>query len=88
VIAGDISGGRGRSAPEGTLDTIFQAINIMYAKVAAAQVARADVVIRPEVSEIAAGDFTKRREAILSGEAAARAALPQIRALLGEPGGG
>jgi hypothetical protein len=34
---------------------------------------------------IVSGDFTKRHEAILEGEKAAQAALPKIRALLGEP---
>jgi len=82
VIAVDISGGVDGSIPEGTLDTIFHSINIMYSKIAADQVARADVVIRPRVGHIASGDFTKRHEAILEGEKAAQAALPRIRALL------
>jgi len=42
------------------------------------------VVIKPKVGSIASGDFTKRHEAILEGEKAAQAALPKIRALLGE----
>jgi len=84
VIAVDISGGVADVTPETTLDTIFQAINIMYSKIAAAQLSRADVVIRPNVGYIASGDFTKRHEAILEGEKAAQAALPKIRALLGE----
>jgi NTE family protein len=84
VIAVDISGGVADVTPETTLDTIFQAINIMYSKIAAAQLSRADVVIRPNVGNIASGDFTKRHEAILEGEKAAQAALPKIQALLGE----
>ena len=86
VIAVDISGGVADVTPETTLDTIFQAINIMYSKIAAAQLSRADVVIRPNVGYIASGDFTKRHEAILEGEKAAQEALPKIRAVLGEPG--
>jgi NTE family protein len=85
VIAVDISGGVAGATPETTLDTIFQAINIMYSKISADQVARADVVIRPKVEHIASGDFTKRHEAILEGERAAQDALPKIRTLLGEP---
>ncbi|MDA8178698.1 MAG: patatin-like phospholipase family protein [Deltaproteobacteria bacterium] len=84
VIAVDISGGVSGSVPETTLDTIFQAINIMYSKIDAAQLSRADVVIRPKVGDIASGDFTKRHEAILEGERAAQAALPKIQQLLGE----
>jgi len=84
VIAVDISGGVSGSIPETTLDTIFQSINIMYSKIAASQLSRADVVIHPMVGHIASGDFTKRHEAILEGEKAAQAALPKIRAMLGD----
>ena len=83
VIAVNIAGEVDGTAPEGTLDTIFQSINVMYARIAAAQLSRADVVIRPRVGHIAPGDFTKRHEAILEGERAAQEALPGIRALLG-----
>jgi NTE family protein len=83
VIAVDISGEVDGTVPDGTLDTIFQSINIMYARMAADQVSRADVVILPRVGHIASGDFTRRHEAILEGEKAAQAALPKIRALLG-----
>jgi NTE family protein len=86
VIAVDITGDVDGSVPEGTLDTIFQSINVMYAKIAADQLSRADVVIRPKVGYIASGDFTKRHEAILEGEKAAQEALPKIQALLAEPG--
>jgi NTE family protein len=82
VIAVDIAGDVSGSIPEGTLDTIFQSINIMYSKIAAAQLSRADVVIKPKVGYIASGDFTKRHEAILEGEKAAQASLPKIQALL------
>jgi NTE family protein len=82
VIAVDITGGVSGSAPETTLDTIFQSINVMYSKIAAAQLSRADVVIRPKVGHIASGDFTRRHEAILEGEKAAQDALPKIQALL------
>ena len=85
VIAVDISGEVDGTVPDGTLDTIFQSINIMYARIAADQVSRADVVIRPRVGHIASGDFTRRHEAILEGEKAAQAALPKIRGLLGTP---
>lgn len=82
VIAVDISGGSERSAPETTIETILRAVDIMYGRVAAQQLARADVVVRPHVGHIASGDFSKRHEAILEGEKAARDALPAIRAAL------
>ena len=82
VIAVDISAGVAGSVPQGILDTILQSIDIMYAKIATAQLRNADVVIRPQVSHIGTSDFEKRNEAILEGEKAATRALPQIRQLL------
>ncbi|MDA8431980.1 MAG: patatin-like phospholipase family protein [Nitrospiraceae bacterium] len=82
VIAVDISADLDTRQPEGTIDTILQSINIMYAKLAAAQLTRADIVIRPKVGYIGSADFDKRSEAILEGEKAAVAAIPQINRLL------
>ena len=84
MIVVDISKGVSSAIPDSTLDSIFQSVNVMYAKIAAAQLPRADVVIQPKVGYIASGDFTKRHEAILEGEKAAQAALPKILHLLGE----
>ncbi|MCE5283542.1 MAG: patatin-like phospholipase family protein [Deltaproteobacteria bacterium] len=82
VIAVDISGGVGGTVPQGTLDTILQSIDIMYAKIAAAQIRNADVVIAPKVGHIASGDFERRNEAILEGERAAVQAMTRIQEIL------
>ncbi len=82
VIAVDISTDLDTRQPEGTIDTILQAINIMYSKLSIIQTAKADVVIRPKVGYIGSGDFEKRNEAIMEGEKAALAAMPRIRGLL------
>jgi len=82
VIAVDISGGVDGTVPGSILDTLIQSAGIMYAKSAEVQDARADVVIRPQVGRIFAGDFTRRHEAILEGEKAAIEALPEIRKVL------
>jgi len=82
VIAVDISAGVGGAVPQGILDTILQSIDIMYAKIAATQLKNADVVIRPQLSQIGSSDFEKRNEAILEGEKAAVLAMPQIRQIL------
>ena len=87
VIAVDISGGVDGTVPGGILDTLIQAASIMYAKIAEDQDSRADVVIRPQVGHIFAGDFTKRHEAILEGEKAALEALPEIRYVMEKLGG-
>jgi len=82
VIAVDVSSGFERTQPEGTIETILQSISIMYSKLGAIQLAKADVVVKPKVGHISAADFSKKHEAILEGEKAAIEALPQIMAIL------
>lgn len=82
VIAVDVSADVGGTAPETTIETIMQSISVMYARLAAIQLGRADVVIRPKVGHIGASDFSKRHEAIMEGEKAAVEALPRIHAAL------
>jgi len=82
VIAVDISAGVDRSVPQTTMETILKSVNIMYNRISQAQTARADVLIRPLVAGIGSADFSRRHEAILEGERAAQAALPQIQAIL------
>ncbi len=82
VIAVDISSDIDHSAPQGTVDTILQSVNIMYSKISAIQLPGADIVIRPKVGNIGSSDFDKRNEAIMEGEEAATEAMPRIRAAL------
>lgn len=82
VIAVDISGGVAKAVPEGIMDTILQSIDIMYAKISMYQLKNADVVIRPKVGYIGSAELEKRHEAILEGEKAAQAALPQILSII------
>ncbi|MFA5354872.1 MAG: patatin-like phospholipase family protein, partial [Thermodesulfovibrionales bacterium] len=80
IIAVDISSDLESQQPQGTMETILQSVNIMYSKIAQAQLSRADVVVRPKVGRIGSGDFEKRHEAIMEGEKAAIEALPRIKA--------
>ena len=82
VIAVDISADLDTKQPEGTIDTILQSVNIMYSRISAAELSRADVVIRPKVGYIGSAEFEKRNEAILEGEKAAYEALPKIRDII------
>lgn len=81
VIAVDIgSKATGASAtPYSLLGNVNQSIRIMGQRLAAAELKRADVVIRPAVNDIGPADFSQRQRAILEGERALQAALPQIR---------
>ena len=82
VIAIDISADPDKKPPEGTIDTILQSINIMYSRLAAAQLTRADIVIKPKAGYIGSADMEKRHEAIMEGEKAAMEGLPAILNLL------
>ena len=82
VIAVDISSNIESAPPQGTIDTIIQAVTVMYARMSQKQLARADFVIKPRVGHIGSTDFTKRHEAVLEGEKAALEALPSIKTAL------
>lgn len=84
VIAVDISTVASGKAPGSLLGNVNQSIAIMGRKLGAQELARADIVIRPDVDEIGPAGFEQRNDAILEGEKAAMAALPQIRAALAQ----
>lgn len=88
VIAVDISSGVTPTAPLGTLETIMQSVDIMHNKMSVIQLKGADVVIRPKVTHIGSGDFTKRNEAIMEGEKAAAEAIPAINQVIDSLGQG
>ncbi len=79
VIAVDISSKARGQTPSGMLGTLSQSIAIMGQRLGQAELARADVIVRPQVLDIGGADFTQRATAILEGEKAALAAMPQIR---------
>lgn len=80
VIAVDISNKARGKTPEHMLGALGQSIAIMGQKLGQAELARADIVIRPQVLDIGPMDFNQRAGAIVEGEKAALAAMPQIRA--------
>ncbi|AYM96997.1 patatin-like phospholipase family protein [Acidovorax sp. 1608163] len=79
VIAVDISNKARGQSPGDMLGTLGQSIAIMGQKLGQAELARADVIIRPQVLDIGSADFSQRANAILEGEKAALAVMPQIR---------
>ena len=84
VIAVDISAKPDGRELSGTVDVLLQTFTIMGARVAQYELAAADVVIRPALGQIRGTDFSARNVAILEGERAAQAVLPQIRARLAQ----
>ncbi|MBD9393255.1 patatin-like phospholipase family protein [Acidovorax sp. ACV01] len=79
VIAVDISNKARGQTPGNMLGALNQSIAIMGQKLGEAELARADVVIRPKVLDIGPADFSQRASAIVEGEKAALAVMPQIR---------
>ena len=68
VIAVDISSKANGQKPENLLGIVNQSITIMGQKLGAQELARADVVIRPNVNAIGAVEFEQRSNAIIEGE--------------------
>jgi len=84
VVAVDISSRARGQTPTDMLGALGQSITIMGQKLGQAELTRADVIIRPKVLDIGPADFTQRASAILEGEKAALAAMPQIRARIAQ----
>ena len=80
VIAVDISNKARGQTPDGMLGTLGQSIAIMGQKLGQAELARADIIVRPKVLDMGSTDFSQRAQAIIEGEKAAMAAMPHIRA--------
>ncbi|WP_314972776.1 patatin-like phospholipase family protein [Comamonas testosteroni] len=79
VIAVDISNKASGKTPANMLGALNQSIAIMGQKLGQAELARADIIIRPKVLDIGPADFAQRSHAIVEGEKAATALMPQIR---------
>ncbi|QSX74255.1 patatin-like phospholipase family protein [Lysobacter arenosi] len=84
VIAVDISSKASGKNPGSVLGNINQSITIMGQRLGQQELARADVVIRPSVNEIGPADFEQRNNAIMEGERATLAMIPQIRQKLAQ----
>lgn len=79
VVAVDISNKARGQSPSHMLGALGQSIAIMGQKLGQAELARADVVVRPQVLDMGPVDFNQRASAIMEGEKAAMAVMPQLR---------
>jgi len=82
VIAVDISSVGRRERIAGTLDVLLQTFAIMGHTISSHELKEADVVIRPRTSAVSSINFSDRHLAILEGEQAAAAILPELKARL------
>lgn len=82
VIAVDISHVGRRDKLTGTLDVLLQTFTIMGYTISRHELVDADVVIRPKTAAVSSTDFEDRHLAILEGEKAAAAVMPELKAKL------
>ncbi|MBU1224261.1 MAG: patatin-like phospholipase family protein [Gammaproteobacteria bacterium] len=82
VIAVDISNVSRRDRLTGTLDVMLQTFAIMGHTISRHELKEADVVIRPNTAAVSSTDFEGRHLAILEGEKAAAAVMPELKARL------
>ncbi len=82
VIAVDISNVRRRDRLVGTLDVLLQTFAIMGHTISLHELEDADVVVRPKTSAVSSTSFEDRHLAILEGEQAAAAIMPELKAKL------
>ena len=68
--------------PTSTAGVVLQSIALLTAEIQKLRAREADVVIVPEVGAVAYDDFSQKKKLVEAGEAAARAALPAIRAAI------
>ena len=88
VIAVDISARPAHPDESGNfLAFIDQSLNAMPPDALARELAAADIVIKPQVQKLGViSGFEQKAQAVKLGEAAARKALPQIKAALAKYG--
>jgi NTE family protein len=79
VIAVNISSPPESQTGGSSLDVLLQTFTIMGQSLNQFELKNADVVIRPELPGLKSSDFTGRNLAILAGEKAAMAMIPEIR---------
>lgn len=82
VIAVAIPAAAPASTPRTPLEVAHHAAMVMAAEMGRTKSREADVVIEPSVGDVAYDDFTQKKRLIEAGEAAARSALPAIRAAI------
>jgi NTE family protein len=82
IIAVNISSATEGQKTASSLDVLMQTFTIMGQRLNQFELKDADVVLTPALGTMGSSDFNARNLAILAGEQAAAAAMPQIKAKL------
>ena len=84
VIASDISAKPALRKIQDTIDVLLQTFTIMGNAIANQERLDADVVVKPDITQLNSTDFESRHLAILEGERAGLAAVPMLRQKLAD----
>lgn len=82
VIAVDVAAPPDQRTAQGKLDVAMKTFGIMGKTIRESEYPLADVLIVPDMSTVSSTDFEGKHRAILAGERAAQAALPELRTKL------
>lgn len=82
IIAVDVAAPPDQREAQGKLDVVMKTFGIMGKTIREAEYPLANVIIVPDMSTVTSADFEGKHRAILAGERAAQAALPEIRTKL------
>ncbi|MFY9328914.1 MAG: patatin-like phospholipase family protein [Georgfuchsia sp.] len=82
VIAVDISAKPQYGKTESSIDVWLQSFAIMQQSISRSELGEANVVVRPNLPDVKRTDFQDRNIAILAGEQAAAAAMPELKSRL------
>ena len=70
------------SAPKTPVDVVLHSFTLMTAEIGRLRAKEADVVIQPDAGSVRYDDFSQKQRLLEAGSAAARQALPAIRAAM------
>lgn len=79
IIAVDVSTPPSAAPTTGKMDVLMRTFDIMGKSIRNWELPMADVLVRPDLSKVSSTDIDAKHQAILEGERAMQAAIPQLR---------
>lgn len=79
IIAVDVSSPPSAAPTTGKMDVLMRTFDIMGKSIRNWELPMADVLVRPDLSKVSSTDIDAKHQAILEGERAMQAAIPQLR---------
>lgn len=79
IIAVDVSSPPSAAPTTGKMDVLMRTFDIMGKSIRNWELPMADILVRPDLSKVSSTDIDSKHQAILEGERAMQAAIPQLR---------